>query len=558
MSLSLFACAAALFFVRARASYEPGAPWPTAGHDNLRSGAAAVAGPAVLPTLAWASLLPSGALTNAQPTISAEGLVYFSLSCCGFGANAGVVAVPAATGTPLMPVQPIQGAVLGSVSIGAAGVCYAASTSGLLHSFTCATGGILASWQTTDQLQSTPIISNDSALVLAGCNNGQLWAYRTSGGAGGNVAWRAGQNGFVRGGAVQLGGAVFFGSESGAAAAVSVADGSLLWPAAFTAPASITGAPCISADGAHVYFPCENGFIYALRTEDGSLAWQFKTLSTQYSSLVCAGGRVIVAPTFGDPSAYAIDGTTGAAVWQSVALGLGVQWNSAVVDAVGSVFVSAGSTLYCLSAIDGSIIWQYAYTGGTMSPPALDAEGVIYISSGNYLLRLQGPSPSPSPSSTSTPAVTSSPSPSCSPSHSPSQAASPSASLSRPVSRSRSSSASATALLPPHSSLSPSPSPSPSAAASMQPPAASIVGPAVGTAMGALVITLAVLLIYRRRLALAERRGDLPGKLRGRGGSSAMSRTFRDDVVTDSDDAYLPLAHTADTATSGSEGSRVQ
>jgi eukaryotic-like serine/threonine-protein kinase len=192
----------------------------------------------------------------------------------------------------------------------------------------------------------------------------------------GDVIWR--QNGSVCAAIVVRGDTVFAALESGQVRAMAVADGSLLWTLALTAP--LVEAPSIAGD--RLYVADGTGELIAASIDSGRVLWR-RDLGTPMRTRPAAHaatGRVFAAVQGG---LHALEASTGKVLWQANFAGL----PSAELYA-SSQHVAVGSTdhsLYGFDAATGQQLWRYETDGIIRAAPVGTARSVYFGASDGWL-----------------------------------------------------------------------------------------------------------------------------------------------------------------------------
>ncbi len=151
-------------------------------------------------------------------------------------------------------------------------------------------------------------------------------------------------------------------------------------------------APTMATDGRRVYVIFANGDIAALSME-GKQVWSksFGALKNPYgyaSSLATWQDRLIIQLDQGEPEEnksklYALDGRTGAVVWQTPRK-LGSSWASPiVVEAAGKPQIITLSVPWVIaySAVDGTELWRVECLNGEVTPSPVCAGGMVFVAS---------------------------------------------------------------------------------------------------------------------------------------------------------------------------------
>jgi outer membrane protein assembly factor BamB len=163
-------------------------------------------------------------------------------------------------------------------------------------------------------------------------------------------------------------------------------NGDLLW--SYPTDSQTNCSPLVS-DG-RVYISSDDGKLYCLNSVDGSLMWRYSLSNASingFSSPAFLNGTIYVGstPNYDTPNVFAIDAPTGASKW-NYTVDAGTTSSPAVSD--NRVFIGSGSgKVYCLDALNGSLVWGAAIGAGNsafggiyMSSPAV-ADGMLFVGS---------------------------------------------------------------------------------------------------------------------------------------------------------------------------------
>jgi outer membrane protein assembly factor BamB len=365
---------------------ELNAPWPMRGGCPKRAGVSMSTGPQNA-ALRWSVPMPAG---ESSPAIGADGLIWVGttdgdvvvLSGDGTVQNAlhtggAVRSSPVRSATALTVIGSTDGSLYGvdrfgsadagtdggddggaddagdagvrparavfkvalapissSPAIGGDGTIYVTTTAGKLVAV--AADGSVAKWQVTtnDTNGSSPAIALDGT-VYVGSSDRKLYAFTRNG----DAKWAFETGGGITGSPV-VGGddTVYVGSSDGKLYAVGP-DGKLRWAYATGGP--IGGAPCVR--GGVVYIGSEDKKLHAVDSQTGALRWAYATLGT------------VATPVVGvDATVY-----------------------------VGSV----DGNLYALTPM-GLLYFAVNAKGSIRSAPALDANGVLYVTTDKALVAI--------------------------------------------------------------------------------------------------------------------------------------------------------------------------
>lgn len=318
------------------------------------------------------------------------------------GASSGVIyALSASNGNILWHYDVsdyISGALPGSiiyVTTGATGnhaVLYAlrASDGALLWSYTAHTTmpGLLAA---SDGIVYYAEIASEPGSSV----NEVITAFQ---GENGHILWRlhtTPSDGIISGISAPANGVVYFSANSGAAYAIRVSDGALLW---HIARASGLGSPPVSA---FVSPLVENGFVYvsgkqgglgeqalfALRADDGMQIWS-KTLNgipEPFAGQPLLANGVLYINTAGN--IYALRAADGSTLWQSHGLDVfgPVSMNN------GQLYGSSVDGVFVLRASDGALLWKQAILDHStemtgLTPQTVDGD-IMYVASENGIVQ---------------------------------------------------------------------------------------------------------------------------------------------------------------------------
>ena len=130
--------------------------------------------------------------------------------------------------------------------------------------------------------------------------------------------------------------------------------------------------------GGMVYVGSYDGKVYALDGSTGALVWNYTTGNVVYSSPAVAGGMVYVGSGY---NVYALDASTGSFKWSNTTGGY-VLSSPAVAD--GKVFVGSwDDKVYGLNASTGTYVWTYTTGSVVQSSPAV-ADGKVFVGSWDH------------------------------------------------------------------------------------------------------------------------------------------------------------------------------
>jgi outer membrane protein assembly factor BamB len=198
-------------------------------------------------------------------------------------------------------------------------------------------------------------------------------------------------------------GIAYVGTTGGMFYAISLKDGSYVWP--FTAGRPIHGEALVSAE--HVYFVCDNGFLFKLDRKTGKEVWRYdlgdaqvpRTLPHQvlpnsgdYDWNTHASRPVLVDEVIyvgsGDGSMHAVNAAKGERIWRSEPRGK--IRTAAVVDGPRVIFGSLDDTVYAVDRQTGREVWKKNTYGPLTSSPIL-IDGKLIVGNRNGLLAALNP-----------------------------------------------------------------------------------------------------------------------------------------------------------------------
>ena len=160
-----------------------------------------------------------------------------------------------------------------------------------------------------------PALAEAEGLVLVGSDDGNLYAFETTGDAPGRTAWHFPTDGPIWSTPAVGDGVVYFGSKDRYIYALSLQEGlaqasRLLWK--YKTDGDVVAMPLL-LEGMVVVGSFDQK-LYALDSKTGALLWSFKGDGRFWASPI-SDGRSIFAPTM-HGSVYAVD-KTGAQIWDS-------------------------------------------------------------------------------------------------------------------------------------------------------------------------------------------------------------------------------------------------
>lgn len=216
---------------------------------------------------------------------------------------------------------------------------------------------------------------------------------------------------------VKLGGAIFapaavrdriayVGTTGGMFYAVSLKDGSFVWP--FVAGRPVHGEALVT--GEHVYFVCDNGFLFKLDRLSGGEVWRYDLGDAQVPRVlphqndfnaphsgdfdwdhtaprpVLADGVVYVGS--GDGSLHALSAATGRRVWRFACKGR--VRTDAVIDGPRVIFGTFEGMVYAVERQTGQKVWEKNTYGPITGAPAIVGDKLV-VGNRNGLLAALNP-----------------------------------------------------------------------------------------------------------------------------------------------------------------------
>lgn len=168
-------------------------------------------------------------------------------------------------------------------------------------------------------------------------------------------------------------GVVYAAWADGMITALSARDGARSW--SYRAGGQIDVS--LATAGGVVYASCEDRHLYALDARSGQLLWKRLLAFGPLAAPVVTDDTVYVS---GAGGVMALDGPTGALLWQYPTTLHGPYFTAPAVQG-DAVFVGArDSTLYALATADGAPLWRFTARDEVQVPPTADGDAV-YVSS---------------------------------------------------------------------------------------------------------------------------------------------------------------------------------
>lgn len=321
--------------------------WPMLGHDLRHTFTSPVAGPETA-MRKWE--FSTGDYGSLAPVLAVDGTIYVAGYARLYAINPDGTLKWRHTGT---------GALVGGPAVGSDGTVYIGSTNGNLYAID-PSGEEKWVFETGLPVVTCPAIALDGTIYL-GSYDGHFYAVNPDG----TKKWDYMTRGQIASSAaIDASGTIYFGSGDGSLYAID-ATGAKKW--AFSIAGSVAGAPIVGSDGT-IYFGGSDGHFYAL-TPEGTRKWD----------VITGGGY------YGYPYPYSIPVDVGSAASPVSAAVTAPPRLLMVVDKAGKL-VALG--------LDGTKLWSFSETGVYFyrgASTAIDANGVVYVGSGNGRLVAIGP-----------------------------------------------------------------------------------------------------------------------------------------------------------------------
>jgi outer membrane protein assembly factor BamB len=272
-----------------------------------------------------------------------------------------------------------NGPVFSSCAVDADNTVYAVSTGGTLYALDGYTGQRKWSSRIGIKPLSSPTVAGDS--VYAPSDNGMLYCFDKAG----KLRWLFTTKGAIESEcAVGPNGTVYLGSRDHNIYALEAHTGREKWTV--STPYPITGTPVVSKDG--VVLVASSQSLYALDAASGSKKWIFQgDFAGSSPALDESSHRLYIGSA--DGTVHALDARDGSRIWEFKAEGWIV--SPPAVTRSGTVYVSAGLTLYALHASTGCLKWRFHTTGAWnrftlderfgYSAPVVGMDGTVYVGS---------------------------------------------------------------------------------------------------------------------------------------------------------------------------------
>ncbi len=226
----------------------------------------------------------------------------------------------------------------------------------------------------SENIQSSPAISEDGIIYYVDTENQKLWAVKPDG----KTKWSFEANHLIFSSpAIADDGTIYFGSIDENVYAL-YSNGTLKWK--FNTGSWVHGSPTIGDDGT-VYIGSDNKF-YALYPNNGTMKWKQNTGAIWSTPVIDNNGIIYVGSWNGNLYAIYPNGTvkwkfdTGGRFWFGA---------SPAISAEGTIYFGTtsfegGSANFFAIYSDGSEKWRFK-SGWIESSPAIGEDGIVYMSS---------------------------------------------------------------------------------------------------------------------------------------------------------------------------------
>lgn len=196
-------------------------------------------------------------------------------------------------------------------------------------------------------------------------------------------------------------GTAYVGTTGGMFYAISLKDGSFVWP--FNAGRPVYGEALVTEE--HVYFVCDNGYLFKLERRTGKEVWRYDLGDARTPRILTHqvvdnsgdfdfdsaaprplldGGRLYVGS--GDGSLHAVAADTGQRVWRFE--GKGKARTDALLDGPRVVYATTDGILYSIDRETGKEVWHKETRASVTGAPALVGGRLIVGNRGGLLAAL--------------------------------------------------------------------------------------------------------------------------------------------------------------------------
>lgn len=154
--------------------------------------------------------------------------------------------------------------------------------------------------------------------------------------------------------------------------AVNASTGELKWTFKTESNAVINSAPTVVND--IIYFGAPDHNIYAIDL-DGNLVWKFLTNSGDLrSSPAVFGNKLFIGSDAG--ILYALNAENGDSIWSC---NVGTDGEECPTISEDKLYIQGDQALYCLSTVDGSVIWDYTIAWNDTWSTPFEENGALYV-----------------------------------------------------------------------------------------------------------------------------------------------------------------------------------
>ncbi|HEY8898442.1 MAG TPA: PQQ-binding-like beta-propeller repeat protein [Niastella sp.] len=250
-----------------------------------------------------------------------------------------------------------------------------------IYAFDARNGNQVWRYPTGGDVLATPIIKD--SIVYVGGFDGRLYALNA---ADGSQKWvtRTMRSGSGITAPVALSnGRVYLGDYGGWIWAFDATSGMEQWNYVIPSPyKNVNTAPVILGDTI-MYIASYDGRVYAFDLRTGTQKWRTESTGNPITSGPAVYNNTIYVG--GTPKLYAFDAGTGAVKWTGYVNGYESFYGSPTISDNKVLIGDDRGIFYAFDASTGAIVWSKKISGGTIMTSAMVANGVVYISNGNFV-----------------------------------------------------------------------------------------------------------------------------------------------------------------------------
>jgi outer membrane protein assembly factor BamB len=351
-------------------------PWPMAHGNAQHTGRSAHVGPSSAPTVKWQVKF---AFLRSSPVIDSDGTVYVSVRKTLYAFNPGDGSEKWASQLPATVRR-------NTAAIDTGDRIYIGARDNRLWALDSSDGSAIWSFNIGNDgdVNTSAAIAPGGTVYMAGTWNGIVHALAPATGA---LLWDLSSGGSVSYSSPALGpdGTVYVGTTRGRLRAVTPA-GEFKWEAVVGRVRF--GAAAVGSNGT-VYIGSFDGLNAV--DPDGTVLWTFDTEGRVASTPAIGADGTLYVGSLGRAGGrlaafYAIDPDDGSELWRYQPDGSGnAFYGSPVIDANGDIYVASGNTLTSLDE-DGDLRWEFV-TGGrrnVVSTPAIAPDGTLYLAADDF------------------------------------------------------------------------------------------------------------------------------------------------------------------------------